>query len=45
MAFEVGACDLAGRDVVLTGFWRDTYVPADVRWRDFGVFEGEASCQ
>jgi hypothetical protein len=45
VAFEVGACDLSGGDVVLTGFGRDAYVPANVYWRDFAVFEGEASCQ
>jgi hypothetical protein len=45
VAFEVGACDLAGGDVVLTAFWRESYVAANVLWRDFAVFEGEASCQ
>jgi hypothetical protein len=45
VAFEVGACDLAGGDVVLTSFWRDSYVATNVLWRDFSVFEGEPSCQ
>jgi hypothetical protein len=45
VAFEVGACDLAGEDIVLTAAWGKSYVPANVRWRDFAVFEGEASCQ
>ena len=41
---EAGFCDFAGGDVVL---WsgRGSDVAADVRWREFSVWEGEASCQ
>jgi hypothetical protein len=43
--FEVGACDLAGGDIILSGAWREAYVAANVLWREFSVFEGEPSCQ
>lgn len=45
VAFEVGACDLEGGEIVLSGAGREAYVPANVLWRDFSVFEGEASRQ
>ncbi len=45
VAFEVGACDLEGGEIVLSGAGREAYVPANVLWRDFSLFEGEPSCQ
>jgi hypothetical protein len=43
--FDVGACDLAGGEIVLSGAWSDAYVPANVLWRNFSILEGEPSCQ
>jgi hypothetical protein len=43
--FEVGACDLAGGEIVLSGAWGGSYVAANVLWRNFSTFEGEPSCQ
>jgi hypothetical protein len=42
--YEVGACDLAGADVVLSGHGA-SYKAANVLWREFRIYEGEASCQ
>ena len=41
---ETGHCDLAGGHVLL-GASGGSYVPADVHWRTFRLFEGDASCQ
>jgi len=45
VVLEVGACDLAGGEIILTGAWRDAYVPANVLWREVQILEGEPSCQ
>jgi hypothetical protein len=41
---ETGHCDLAGEWVVLGGNG-GSYVPADVAWRSYRLFEGDAGCQ
>jgi hypothetical protein len=41
---ETGHCDLAGGHVLL-GSNGGSYVQADVRWRTFRLFEGDATCQ
>jgi len=45
LLFEIGACDFDGGDVVLSANGSAAYVAADVRWREFRLFEGEPSCQ
>jgi hypothetical protein len=45
LLFEAGACDFAGGDVMLSGHTNAAYLAADVLWREFSVWEGEASCQ
>ncbi len=44
VTFEVGACDLAGADIVLSGYGA-SYKPSNVLWREFRIYEGEPSCQ